>query len=203
MSEASSGRQLGNSLRRIALLAVTAFLCAAPLLASEGAEHGAEPFFTRHRLYWLINLVVFLAILFKAAGPAVVRFLEEKQAKIAHDLAEAERRRAEAQSVEARIAGQIAELRREVEELAARAERDGERERDEILAEAVRERERIRSSVHAEIAQGVRQAHQELTAHAARVAAGLAGRRLESGLTRDDKKRLFRDNLDRLARKEA
>jgi len=190
------------SLRRIALLAVTVFLCAAPLLAAEG-EHAAEPFFTRHRIYWLINLVVFLAILLKTAGPAVVRFLEEKQAKIAHDLAEAERRRAEAQSVEARIAGQIAELRREVEELAARAERDGERERDEILAEAVRERERIRSSVHAEIAQGVRQAHQELTAHAARVAAGLAGRRLESGLTRDDKKRLFRDNLDRLARREA
>src|SRR5262249_28368491 len=150
-----------------------------------------------------INLVVFFVILFKAAGQAVVRFLEEKQAQIAHDLAEADRRRAEAQGMEARVAARIAELRREVEGLAARAGRDGAREREGIVAEAGRECDRIRSSVHAEIEQGVRQARQELTAHAARLAADLAGRRLESGLTRDDKKRLFRDNLDRLASKEA
>ena len=189
------------SLRRASLVALTAFLCAAPLLAQEG-EHAAEPFFTTHRLFWLINLVVFFAILFKVAGPAIVRFLEEKQAQIAHDRSEADRRQAEAQSMEARIAAQIAELRREVEELAARAARDGERERDEMLAEAGRECERIRASVHTEIAQGVRHARQELTAHAAQLAASLAGRRLESGLTREDRKRLFRDNLERLGRKE-
>jgi len=103
--------------RRIALLATTVFLFAAPLLAAEGEGAAEEGFWTKHRIFWLINLVVFLVILVKAAGPAVVRFLEGKQQDIAHALAEAQRQQHEAATMEQRIAAQIAELRREVEAL--------------------------------------------------------------------------------------
>ena len=70
------------TVRRAALLAVTAFLFAAPLLAQEG-EHAAEPFFTTHRIFWLINLVVFFAILFKVAGPAICCLLSTGSAGLA------------------------------------------------------------------------------------------------------------------------
>ena len=104
--------------------------------------------------------------------------------------------------MEARIAAQIAELRHEVDELAGRAEREGQREREEILAEAERESVRIETAARAEIAQGLQQAKQQLTAHAAKLATELAEQRLTAGLTREDRKRIFRDNLSRLERKQ-
>jgi F-type H+-transporting ATPase subunit b len=191
---------------RGALLLVVGALLAAPTLAAEAAEHGgehaAETFLGLPvQVYWTLNLLVFLGILAWAAGPALVRFLEDKQQQLAHQLADARRQQEEAATMGARLEAQIAELRREVEELSLRAEREGERERREILAEAERERARIETSVQVEIAQGLQQARHQLTAHAARLAAELAEQRLATGLSREDKKRIFRDNLARLERK--
>jgi F-type H+-transporting ATPase subunit b len=119
---------------------------------------------------------------------------------VKHSLVEAARQRDEAATMESRLAAQIAELRREVDEIAARAAREGEREKQEILAEAERERERLTQQSRGEMEQGLAHARHELTAHAARLAARLAEQRLETGLTADDKRRLFRDNLARLER---
>ena len=177
--------------------------------AGDGArgEHGAAP---AHSDKWLglprpvfliLNLIVFFAVLVRFAGPALASFLTDKQREMQHALAEADRQRAEAAGMESRLAAQIAELRREVEELAERSARDAERERHEILAEAERDRERLETSARAEIEQGLLQAQQRLTAHAAALATRLAEERLASGLTREDRKRLFRDNLRRLESK--
>lgn len=198
------------------LVLVLALFVGGPLLAStpsgnvetEGAgtgEHHEAPKFLGlpQWVFLVANLVIFFGVLAWAAGPALVRFLEDKQREIGHAVAQADRQRDEVHDMEARIAAQIAELRREVDELGERSAREGERERQEILADAARERERISSSVQAEIDQGLRSAKQQLTAHAAKLAAELAGERLERGLTREDRKRLFRDNLQRLERKEA
>jgi F-type H+-transporting ATPase subunit b len=194
--------------RAAATLALGALL-AAPSFAAEAAEaaehgeHAKQTFLgLPYEVFWALNLVVFLGLLAKFAGPALVKFLEGKQQDLAHALAEADRQRAEAAGMEGRLQAQIADLRREVDELAARAEREGQREREEILAEAQRESARIETAARGEIAQGLQQAKAQLTAHAARLATELAEQRLSSGLTREDKKRLFRDNLARLEKKE-
>jgi len=205
---------LGAICRAAATLAASALL-AAPALAAEAAEHavaGEHGAATEHasakflglpyEVFWTLNLVVFLGLLAKFAGPAVIKFLEGKQRDLAHDLAEADRQRREAAGMEERLAAQIAELRHEVDDLAARAEREGQREREEILAEAQRESARIETATRAEIAQSLQQAKAQLTAHAAKLATDLAEQRLTTGLTREDKKRLFRDNLARLERKQ-
>lgn len=192
-------------LRAAATLALGAFL-AAPSFAAEAAEHGEHAKQTflglPYEVFWTLNLVVFLGLLAKFAGPALVKFLEGKQQDLAHALAEADRQRAEAAGMEGRLSAQIADLRREVDELAARAEREGQREREEILAEAQRESARIETAARTEIAQRLQQAKAQLTAHAAKLATELAENRLSSGLTREDKKRLFRDNLARLEKKQ-
>ncbi len=214
-------RRLLQAVAIVLFAALLVALLAAPVFAAEpaghepaahdaaaaehasGGEHDAGTFLgLPYEVFWTINLIVFLGGLAWAAGPALVRFLEDKQRGIAHALAEADRQREEAATMESRLAAQIAELRREVDELSARAEREGQREREEILAEAGREAARVEQSARAEIAQGLQQAQQQLTAHAARLATELAEQRLASGLTRDDRKRLFRDNLARLERKQ-
>lgn len=193
--------------RALAVLATSALL-AAPAFAAEAAEHGggehAKQTFLGlpYEVFWTLNLVVFLGLLAKFAGPALIKFLEGKQQDLSHALAEADRQRAEAAGMEGRLQAQIAELRREVDELGTRAEREGQREREEILAEAQRESARIETAARAEIAQGLQQAKAQLTAHAAKLATELAEERLSTGLTREDRKRLFRDNLARLEKKQ-
>jgi F-type H+-transporting ATPase subunit b len=202
-----------RALCRTASALAAAALAAAPAFAAEAAEHAAEHgaagehvsakfLGLPYEVFWTLNLVVFLGLLAYFAGPAVIRFLEGKQRDLSHALAEADRQRQEAAGMEQRLAAQIAELRREVDELAGRAEREGQREREEILAEAQRESARIETAARAEIAQGLQQAKLQLTAHAAKLATELAEQRLATGLTREDKKRLFRDNLARLERKQ-
>jgi ATP synthase F0 subunit b len=171
---------------------------AAPLLA---APAGPDTWMGVPRaLILFFNLALFLGLIGWLAGPAVVRFLEDKQREVQHALADASRQREEAAQMEGRLAAQIAELRREVDEVAARAQREGERERQEILADAERDRARLTEQARSEMEQGLAHARQELTAHAARLAAGLAEQRLASGLTGEDRRRLFRDNLTRLER---
>jgi F-type H+-transporting ATPase subunit b len=194
-------------MRRPLAVAATLFATlavAGPLLAAE-AEHAAGAADTwlglPRTLILLVNLAIFLGLIGWLAGPAVVKFLEDKQREVQHALADAARQREEAAQMEARLATQIAELRREVDEIAERAKREGEREKQEILADAERERQRLTQQAKSEVEQGLQHARQELTAHAARLAAGLAEQRLAGGLTSDDRKRLFRDNLARLERR--
>jgi F0F1-type ATP synthase membrane subunit b/b' len=163
-----------------------------------GAGHADTWLGLPRPIFLAVNLVLFFGILARFAGPALAGFLADKQREVQQALGEAERQRVEADQMEARLAAQIAELRREVEELSLRAEREAERERVEILAEAERERQRLEAAARTEIEQGLLQAKQRLTAHAAALAARLAGERLAEHLTREDRKRLFRDNLAKL-----
>jgi F-type H+-transporting ATPase subunit b len=199
--------RLGRIARTAGLGVGTLLLVVGPALAEEAAagEHGAHQvkrfLGLPYEVYWGINLVLFIFLLIKFGGPAVVSFLEDKQREIQHALAESQKQKLEVASMESRLAGQIAELRKEVDELSARAERESERERQEILAEAARERERLGQAAKNEIQQSLQQARQELSVHAAQLASSLAGEKLASGLSREDKKRLFRDNLARLEKK--
>jgi F-type H+-transporting ATPase subunit b len=167
-----------------------------------GGGHGDDRWLGMPRPVFLtLNLLVFFGALAWFGVPPIAAFLADKQQEIRHALAEADRQRAEAAAMESRLAAQIAELRREVDEVAARAAREGEREQREILAEAERERERLETAARTEVEQALVRARQELTAHAARLAAQLAEQRLTAGLTREDRKRIFRDNLARLESK--
>jgi F-type H+-transporting ATPase subunit b len=153
---------------------------------------------------WLIlafNLAVFLGIIVYFAGPAVVRFLEDKKRDLRHAIEEAARQRVEAEQMAATLSVQIGELRREMDELLARAEREGERERGEVLAQAERESVRLRDDARQEIRHRLEQARQELTRHAVALASRLAEERLSQRLTPEDRRRLFQENLARLERR--
>jgi F-type H+-transporting ATPase subunit b len=190
---------LRPALGAAAALAIS-FAWAAPALAAE-AGHAPDTWLGIPRTAILVgNLVIFLGGLAYVATPLLRKFLTAQQDEVRKALATAEQQRQEAARMETRLQAQIAELRREVDEVAERAKREGERERQEILRDAERDRTRLAQQAKNEIEQGLGNAKKELTAHAARLAAGLAGERLESGLTADDRKRLFRDNLARLER---
>ena len=144
------------------------------------------------------NLAIFLGLGAYYVWPAFLRFLESKGEEIRKAYTEARRQNKEMAEMGDKLKGQIAELHQEVEDLKARAEREGQLERQAIVAQAEKERERILAQTKAEVDYRLEQARRELTRHTADLAAKLTRERLESEVTADDRSRLFAENVERL-----
>lgn len=174
------------------------------LVAARPAAAAADPFATWLGLpawiWMLANLAIFFGALGYFLAPPLTRFLEDRGRLIREELDEARERRAEAADLQKTLGAKIAELESQIDEVMARADRDGRHEHDEILAQAEREKHRLLSQAEGEIEHRLEQARQELKDFTAELAADLARERLESDLGPDARKRLFRRNLDRLER---
>lgn len=180
-----------------ALLPLAAF--AAGGGGGEG-EHHSPTFLGLPQWLWLTaNLLLFLWILRRLLAPPLTQFLDARGEEIRQALRRAATEQEEARELRDGLSAKLAALEHEVEEIRARAAREGEREKAEILAQAERERERMLAQAREEIAFRLAQARHELAAHTAALAARLAEERLERDLTPADRDRVFRRNLDRLA----
>ena len=144
------------------------------------------------------NLAIFFGLGAYYIWPAFLRFLESKGEEIRKAYDEARRQNQEMATMGGRLEAQIAELHQEVEDLKARAEREGQAERQEIIAQAERERDRILAQTKAEVDYRFEQARRQLTRHTAELAAQLTREMLETELTADDRSRLFAENVRRL-----
>lgn len=184
-----------------------AALVALPVLAVE-AEHAVEEghgetatFLGLPTWLWMtLNLLVFWGLIIYFVGPAIKSFLDARGRSIEEGLKEARERRAEAETLRATLGQKIAELQREVDELARRAESEGRRDGEQIRTQAQRERDRLLAQARGEIDHRLAQARQELKEYTAALAAGLARERLENELSPADRKRLFEENVTRLER---
>lgn len=173
-----------------------------PLLAA-AAEGGGESatFLGLPRWIWLwLNLLLFLGILGYFLVPGIKQFLETRSREIRDSLERARTQEHEARRMEADLGGQLAALRREMDELIRRTEADAERERAEILAQAERERERLLQQTQQEVALRVAQAKKELQRHAAELAANLARERIVRDVEPATLERLFDQSVERLER---
>lgn len=149
------------------------------------------------------NLVVFWGALFYFAGPALRSFLVRRREGIQADLDNAARQRTEAEEMRSGLEAKLAELEAEMKHLAQRGEEEGEKEHAQILEQAKQEGERILEQTKGEIDNRVAQAHVELKELTARLAAGLARRRVKERLTAEDRRSLFARDLARLKRRGA
>lgn len=176
----------------------------AALALAPPAAAAADPFATWLGLpYWiwmLANLLLFFGVLGYYLGPPIARYLDERGQRIGAELEEARERRAEAAKLVSGLGERIARLEEQIEEVLARGEAEGRREHEALLAQAERERERLLAQVQGEIDHRLAQARQELKRHTAALAAGLAREQLETELGPEERRRLFRRNLERLER---
>ena len=189
-------------MKRSRLVFIGTVLCSSlPLVGAEAEAH-ADTFLGLPTWIWMsANLVVFFALLGKFVGIPIRGLLDDRAQGIAEDLAQAEAQRRKAEEMKVSLEEQVATLEKQLTDVIARAEEEGEKERREILAQAERERERLLEQTQEEIDLRTSQAKAELTRHTARLAAQLARQKLASSIGPQDLDRLFDDNLDRLERK--
>lgn len=84
----------------------------------------------------LISFIIIFAILSKTAWPMVLRMMEEREDKIAADVADAADLRAAAAAEKDTVEAEIVKAKREAADIVAAARRKAEEERSQILAAA-------------------------------------------------------------------
>jgi F-type H+-transporting ATPase subunit b len=141
------------------------------------------------------NLTLFLWLLARFVGKPMASFLEARGGAIADELAQAQQRLAEAESLRDEVSRRLAEVEGEIAAMRARAEREGAAEAKEIAEQTVRDEQRFLERVNEEIRRRTAEARDTLSRETAELTARLTKELLGRELTGDDRRRLLDKSL--------
>jgi len=156
------------------------------ILAAEGAEGPKSPFEVNPGLIiwtWIVFIALFL-VLRKYAWPAIVQATEEREQKIARQLAEADKAHTEARAALAEGKRFAVEAKNSAQTMLAEARSMSEKERASLLERARHEQEdllaRARREIEAEKDKALAELRRETVDLSLAAAAKLIGRRFDS-----------------------
>jgi F-type H+-transporting ATPase subunit b len=146
-----------------------------------------------------IVFLLLLAVLGKFAWPTITAALDERERKIADNIASAAAKHEEAKRLLAEHEARLAAAAGEVRELLEEARRDAEAAKNRIMAEARTAADQQRDRAVREIDAAKGAAMQDLAVTSAHLAIDLARKVVRQELTADRQAQLVRDALGRLA----
>jgi F-type H+-transporting ATPase subunit b len=149
------------------------------IAAEEAEESGGLDILLPPRNELIAGIIAFAFVAFfmwKWAVPAINRMLEQRQAAIAGQLEEAEKAKAEAESLLADYRGQLAEARAEGNKIIEEGRQAAEQMRADILAKAEADAEQIRERARDEAAGEKARALAEARSQVGDISVDLAGK---------------------------
>lgn len=191
---------------KLMMALVSGLLVPAFALAAEAAEHGekkvsilpSEPKDLVTAITTLIIFVLLLIILGKFAWGPILRGLNDREARIKKDLADAEHARKAAEAKLAEYQKQLADAEAKVRDLFAKATTDAEAAGTRIRMQAQQESEALKDRATREIEEAKGRAVAQLHAEAANLATTIAGKILRRNITESDQSELIRSSLAEL-----
>ncbi len=175
----------------------------AAAFASAVEEHGEAA----HGIPWgklalsLINFSIFVFILRRSAWPTLRNWAAERRARIAQELAEADRAKREAEALRAEWQRRLEDLSGELEEMLRQARADIAVERDQILAAARKTAEAIHRDAQRTADSEIRNARDALRAELAAQALAVAERLAPQRLTPTDQSRFVDEFVQQVERR--
>ena len=172
--------------------------------APAAAEHATASPFTINPGLIIWTLVVFgilMFILAKTAWPAILKQVEEREARIRQQLEDAAKANAEAQRLLGEYTGQMAKARSEAQDLLAQGRQAGEKLREEMVAKGREEQEELLARARREIALERDRAVAELRKEAVELSIAAASKVIERNLDTDADRKLVQDYLSSLPTK--
>ena len=168
-----------------------------PAAPAAGAEHVATPFdINAGLILWTLGIFVLLMVLlWRFAWPAILGSVEDRERRIAKQLADAEAARVEAQKLLEEHKALIAGSRAEAQEIVARAKGVAQKEREALIAKGHEEQERLLERARREIADERDKAIQALRREAVDLSIAAASRLVETNLDSEANRRLVSDYL--------
>ena len=167
------------------------------LLQAGAAEHTVSPFdINTGLIFWTVLIfLVLLAILWKAAWPAILKSVEEREQRIQKQLDEAERARAEAAKLLEEHKRLVAAARTDAQELVAKAKALAQKEREGLLAKAREDQDQMLERARREIESEKDKALLALRKEAVDLSIAAASRLIEKNLDTAANKQLVLDYL--------
>jgi F-type H+-transporting ATPase subunit b len=153
-------------------------------------------------LIWtLVVFGILMAILWKFGWPALLKSVEEREARIAKQVADAERANAEAARLLEQHKAALAEARAEAQEIIAVAKNVAQKEREQLLARAREEQEQLLERARRDIEAEKEKAILALRREAVELSIAAATKLVGSNLDTDANRRLVTDYLASLEAK--
>lgn len=149
-------------------------------------------------IWTMIMFLITLYVLQKYVFGPVGEMIAKRRQKIEDDITEAERSRDEAVQMLENYKIQLADARREADELRDRGRREGERERSTIVTAAEGQRERILADTKQQIDAQSKAALQSVRGDVASIALAAAEKVARKSLTDDDHRRLVEEALQEI-----
>ena len=169
--------------------------------AAEGQDAGPNPLGIDLDLavWTLVVFILLFLVLKRFAWPQIVEALEERERKIADNIAAAEARHEDAKRLLAEHEAKLAAAAGEVRELLEEARRDAEHTRKSIAAKGHQDAQDELQRALREIGRAKDAAVQELAVASANVAIELAHKVIREQLTPEQQSQIIREALGKLA----
>lgn len=154
----------------------------------EGGESGGLEILLPPIEELIAGIIAFAIVFFfiwRFAGPAINRMLEQRQAAIAGQIEDAEKAKAEAESLLADYRGQMAEAKAEGNKVVEEARQQAEQMKADILAKAEADAEQIRAKAREEAAGEKARALAEAKGQVGSISVDLAGKIVGESLDQD------------------
>lgn len=169
--------------------------------AAQAAEHASAGPFAINPGLIIWTLVVFgilLFILAKTAFPAILRQVEEREARIKQQIADAEQANADAQRLLGEYQAQLAKAKADAQNLLAEGRQAGEKLREEMVAKGRTEQEELLERARREITLERDRALAELRKEAVELSIAAATKVIGKNLDTDADRKLVQEYLNNL-----
>ena len=162
-----------------------------------GEAHVATPFdINTGLIFWTVLIfVILMGLLWRFAWPSILKSVEERERRIAQQLADAERANAEAARLLEEHKKTVAAARMEAQDMIGKAKQVAEKEREALLARAREEYEALLTRARKDIDAEKEKAIVALRREAVELSIAAASKVIESNLDTEANRRLVTDYL--------
>jgi F-type H+-transporting ATPase subunit b len=147
----------------------------------------------------LVNMGLFIGVLYYFLGGPVKKSFAERGDAIRKAAEEAKARRAKADQLAADIQARLTQIEQDVQNIHDRALREGERQKRELIAAAEAEAQKILAQARSEVDNRLKHARHELTEYAGELAAKRAEEIVREKIQPADQKKIFSESLSEVA----
>jgi len=172
-------------------------------VAEEGGGSGPFTINPGLTIWTLVIFVLLLVILARTAWPAILKAVEEREARIKQSVDEAAKANAEAQRLLAEYQGQMAKAQAQAQDLLAQGRQAGEKLREELVSKGRAEQEELLDRARREIGLERDRALAELRREAVDLSIAAASKVIERNLDSEADRKLVQDYLSGLVVKQS
>lgn len=169
--------------------------------AATDAAHGSEPFYASPEFWVAIGFFIFLAFVFRPAGRAIIKMLDDRSNQIRERIDESIRLREEAQEMLATYERKQRDAMKEAEDIIARAQADARALSEKAAKDLEASLERRRRQAMERIAMAEAQAVQEVRDKAVEIAVRAAEQAIARSMTPERSSMLIDDTIAEMSKK--